>query len=165
MNNCKIIFSILDSESFNINELLFILFFTMIMIFIIFGIQKSFLKRTIGVVAFLAIVSMSLTGTIESYSKITNFKKIYNSKEYKEVVGNISHFKESKIKSGYIIDSFKVKDIEFEFTNIENAGGYNQIKSEGSILDNEQMVKIRYLNKHTNNTKNIILYIEVCKNN
>ena len=163
MDNCKIIFSILDNNSLNLNEFLFILFFTMVILFTIFSIQKSFLKKIIGVVASLAIISMSINGTIESYLKITNFKEIYNNKKYKEVVGNILNFKEHKIKSGYIIVSFKVKDIEFEFTNVENTGGYNQTKSEGSILDNNQIVKIRYLNKHTNNTKNIILYIEVCK--
>ena len=163
MNNCKIIFSILDSNSININELLFILFFTMIMVFTIFGIQKSSLRKTIGIVASLAIISMSIQGTMESYFKITNFKKIYNRKKYKDVFGNVSNFKARNITSGYTIVSFKIKDIEFEFTNVEDVGGYNQIKSEGSILDNNQMVKIRYLNKHTNNIKNIILYIEVCR--
>ena len=163
MNDCNIIFSILDSDTFNINELLFILFFVIIILFTIFGIQKSFFKKTIGVLSAFAMVSMYINGLIESYLKITNFKKIYNSKEYKEVFGNISDFEESKVKSGYRIDSFKVKGIEFEFTNIENSGGYNKTKNEGSVLDNNQIVKIRYLNKHTNNTKNIILYIEVCR--
>jgi len=163
MNNCKILFSILDSNSFNINESLFILFFIGIVLFTIFGIQKYFFQKVIAIIASLAILFMLIQGDIESYRSITNFKKIYNSKKYKEVVGKISNFKEHKIKSGYMIDSFKVKDIEFEFTNIENAGGYNQIKSEGSILENNQTVKIRYLNQHTNNTKNIILYIEVCR--
>ena len=163
MNNCKIIFSILDSNSFNINELLFILFFTFIILIISFSIKKYFVQKIIGIIAFLAIVSMSISGTIESYSQINSFKKLYKSKKYKEILGTISNFKERKIKSGYIIDSFKIKDIEFEFTNIENTGGYNLTKREGGILDNNQIVKIRYLNRHTNNTKNIILYIEMCK--
>jgi len=163
MNNCKIIFSILDSNSLNINELLFIFFLISIVLFTIFGIQKYFFQKVIAIIASLAIVFMIIQGNIESYLNITNFKKIYNDKKYKEVVGKISNFKEHKIKSGYIIDKFKVKNIEFEFTNIENSGGYNQTKSEGSILDNNQTVKIRYLNQHTNNTKNIILYLEVCR--
>jgi len=157
----KIIFSILDSNSLNINESLFILFFIVIVLFIIFSIQKSFFQKAIAIIASLAIVFMIIQGDIESYLNITNLKEIYHNKKYKEVVGKISNFKEHKIKSGYIIDKFRVKDIEFEFTNIENLGGYNQTKSEGSILKNNQIVKIRYLNQHTNNTKNIILYIEV----
>jgi len=163
MNNCKILFSILDTNSLNINESLFIFFLIAIVLFTIFSIQKSFFQKAIAIIASLAIVFMIIQGNMESYFNITNFKKIYNNKKYKEVVGKISNFKEHKIKSGYIIDKFKVKNIEFEFTNIENSGGYNQTKSEGSILDNNQIVKIRYLNQHTNNTKNIILYIEVCR--
>ncbi len=79
MNNCKIIFSILDSSSFNINELLFILFFSVIVLIIP---SKNFLQKIIGIIAFLATVSMSISGIIESYSQINSFKKLYKSKKY-----------------------------------------------------------------------------------
>ena len=99
----------------------------------------------------------------ESYLYIDNLKDMYKNKKYKKVIGTISDYKGRKVKDGYFIDTFKVNDVLFEFTNIDETGGYNKVKSRGGILDNNKTVVIRYLDKNTNNKRNIILGIEICK--
>jgi len=163
MNDCKIIFSILDRSSFDLVSFYILLVFWIVLFTIYYATKKTFLGNIIVIATFFGITYMTIDSFISFYTKINDLKKIYTSKKYKEVVGTISNFKEKRIKAGYVIETFKVKNIEFKFTNIEDAGGYNKTKSEGGILDNHQTVKIIYIDRYSYDIKNTILYLEVCK--
>ncbi len=164
MNNCRLVYSILDDSSFNSLGVPLILFFSStIALIVFFSSQKNILLRIIGVIFYVYVIYGFIHGMAESYLYISNLKDIYNSKKYKKVIGTISDYKERKVKDGYFIDTFKVNDVLFEFTNIDKTGGYNRVKSSDGILDNNKTVIIKYLDKNTNNKRNIILGIEICK--
>ena len=162
MDNYKIVFSIFDSGYINW-YLLLSLFFAFIVAMGVFAVKESLIQRLFAILILLYGVYWVIDMEIDSYLNIAKLKKIYTNKKYKELVGKIYNFKENKIKAGYVIYTFNINNVEFKYSNIEINGGYNKTKSEGSILENNQTVKIRYVNKVAYDTKNLILYLEVCK--
>ena len=163
MNNCKLVYSILDNGSFdNLGVPLILIFSSTIALLVFWSSQRNILLRIIGVIFYIYVIYNFMYGIVESYLYINNLKDIYKNKKYKKVIGTIFNYKERKVKDGYFIDTFKVNDVLFEFTNIDETGGYNKVKSRGGILDDNKTVVIRYLDKNTNDKKNIILGIEIC---
>jgi len=164
MDNCKILFSILDSSYFNSDDLLFLLV-AIIVYILLFTVHKSLMERIFQSFVFLIVAFLTITNLVKYYSNISNLKSIYSNKNYKEVVGKISDFSMKKNKRGDVY-TFKVNNVEFKLTNeksAENIGDNNNIKADDMFLDSNNTVTIRYTDKLTSDTKNLILYLEVCK--
>jgi len=161
MNNCKIIYSILENSGGLISSTLSGVVFSIIFIgiyLVIFFITDDFLKRVFSSFMIAWCLYLTIPSSFYSASKYLSLRSLYINQDYQEVVGKIKKFETKNIYNSYRVNTFEVNNIKFSYSDIATTGGYNKI----GLLKNNLYIKIRYISKEEIDLKNPILYLEVC---
>jgi hypothetical protein len=161
MNNCKIIYSILENSGGLLSSTLYGVVFTIIFIgiyLVIFFKIDDFFKRIFAFFMIAWCLYIAIPFSFHSASKYLSLRSLYSNQNYQEVVGKIKNFETKNIYNHYKVNIFEVNNIKFSYSDIATTGGYNKI----GLLTNNLYVKIRYISKEDIDLKNLILYLEVC---
>ena len=161
MNNCKILYSILENSggliSSAISGVVFAIIFIGIYLVVFFKtndfLKKIFASFMIGWGLYILVPSI-----FDSTSRYLSLRGLYNNQNYQEVVGKIKKFETKNIYNSYRVNSFEVNSIKFSYSNTTITGGYNKI----GLLKNNLYVKVRYILEEDIDLKNPILYLEIC---
>ena len=161
MNNCKIIYSILENSGGLISTTLYGIVFAIVFIgiyLVVFFTIDDFLKRIFSSFMIVWGLYITIPFSFHSASKYLSLRSLYSNQNYQEVVGEIKKIETKNIYDRYRVNTFEVNNIKFSYSDIAITGGYNKI----GLLKNNLYVKIRYISKEDMDLKNPILYLEIC---
>jgi hypothetical protein len=90
-------------------------------------------------------MSFGVIGFALSYSKQLELQDLIENKDYSIVEGCIEEYKVDVPKPGTKVESFKVEDIYFEFSNDDSGLYFNGKDHVDNYLTNGQCVSISYI--------------------
>ena len=90
-------------------------------------------------------------GSIFSYVKIINLESIIKNNEYSQVSGCIADYKLERPKVGMVVESFKVNDVLFKFSNYDRGLYFNSTHHSDKFLKNDRCVSINYVKTDAQN--------------